>query len=220
MQYRVIGGSLNDRLSGFGLLRSLLDYTLRSKGPLTHSAHEVGGFVKTRPDLARPDAQIGVGLYSMSVSGKTVNIDPRRAFRSGATSCGRKAGASCISSRPTPPLRPYINANQLTADIDVKSAISLFRWIRRLAAQPALAPWLVSEITPGPGFETDAQIIDAFLRFGSTAYPRVRHSAHGRATPTPRSIRNCDCAASRTCAWPTPPSCRHSCPAIPMHRPW
>lgn len=38
-------------------------------------AHEVGEFVKTQPELDRADAQIGVGLYSMSVSGKTVNID-------------------------------------------------------------------------------------------------------------------------------------------------
>jgi choline dehydrogenase-like flavoprotein len=71
---------------------------------------------------------------------------------------------------PDPAVRPYIDANQLTADIDVKSAISLFHWIRRLAAQPALTPWLVSEITPGPAFQSDEQIIDAFLRFGSTAF--------------------------------------------------
>jgi choline dehydrogenase len=170
MQYRVIGGSLNDRLSGFGLLRSLLSYTLRSKGPLTHSAHEVGGFVKTQPYLERPDAQIGVGLYSMSVSGKTVNIDPLPGISIGGYFMRPESRGVVHIQSPDPATRPYINANQLTADIDVKSAISLFRWIRRLAAQPALAPWLVSEITPGSGFETDAEIIDAFLRFGSTAF--------------------------------------------------
>src|SRR3546814_3463576 len=57
-QYLVRGESLNARFGGFGLFRSVLEYTLRSKGPLTHSAHEVGGFVKTRPGLDRPDAQI------------------------------------------------------------------------------------------------------------------------------------------------------------------
>lgn len=67
-------------------------------------------------------------------------------------------------------MRPAINVNHLSADIDVKSAISLFRWIRRLATQPALAPWLVSETTPGAQIQTDEQIIDAFLRYGSTAF--------------------------------------------------
>jgi choline dehydrogenase len=71
---------------------------------------------------------------------------------------------------PDPAVRPYINANQLQAHADIQSSISLFHWIRRLAAQPALAPWLVSEITPGPAYQSDDQIIDAFLRFGSTAY--------------------------------------------------
>lgn len=170
MQYRVRSGSLNARFTGFGLLRSLLDYTLRSKGPLTHSAHEVGGFVKTRPELTRPDAQIGVGLYSMSVSGKTVNIDPEPGISIGGYFMRPESQGMVHIQSPDPGVRPYINANQLTADIDVKSAISLFRWIRHLAGRPALAPWLVSEITPGLAYETDAQIIDAFLRFGSTAY--------------------------------------------------
>jgi choline dehydrogenase-like flavoprotein len=170
MQYRVTGGSLNARLSGVGLLRSLLDYSLRSKGPLTHSAHEVGGFVKTRPDLERPDAQIGVGLYSMSVSGKTVNIDAQPGISIGGYFM-RPESRGCVQIRSSDPLvRPYINANQLTTDIDLKSAISLFRWIRRLAAQPALAPWLVEEITPGAQVQSDDEIVAAFLRFGSTAY--------------------------------------------------
>ncbi len=170
MQYRVTGGSLNARLSGVGLLRSLLDYSLRSKGPLTHSAHEVGGFVKTRPDLERPDAQIGIGLYSMSVSGKTVSIDAQPGISIGGYFMRPESRGTVRIQSPDPTVRPSIDANQLTAAIDVKSAISLFRWIRHFAARPALRPWLVSEITPGPAFETDAQIIDAFLRFGSTAY--------------------------------------------------
>jgi choline dehydrogenase-like flavoprotein len=148
MQYRVTGGSLNHRLSGLGLLRSLADYTLRSKGPLTHSAHEVGGFVKTRPELDRPDAQIGVGLYSMSVSGQTVAIDAQPGITIGG----------------------YFTRPESRGTVQIRSADPLFRWIRRLARQPALAPWLISETTPGEAFQTDEQIIEAFLRYGSTAY--------------------------------------------------
>jgi choline dehydrogenase len=170
MQYRVTAGSLNHRLSGVGLLRSFLHYTLRSKGALTHSAHEVGGFVKTRAELDRPDAQIGVGLYSMTVSGKTVNIDAQPGITIGGYFMRPESQGTIRIRSADPAERPHINANHLSADIDVKSAISLFRWIRRLATQPALAPWLVSETTPGSAFQTDEQIIDAFLRYGNTAY--------------------------------------------------
>jgi choline dehydrogenase len=170
MQYRVTGGSLNSRLRGLGLLGSLLSYTLRSKGPLTHSAHEVGGFVKTRPHLDRPDAQIGVGLYSMVASGKSVNIDPEPGLSIGGYFTRPQSRGFVRIKSPDPAVRPLIEANQLSAETDIESSIALFRWIRRLAEQPALAPWLVSEITPGPAYESDREIIDAFLRFGSTAY--------------------------------------------------
>jgi choline dehydrogenase len=170
MQYRVTGGSLNDRFSGIGLLRSMLDYALRSKGPLTHSAHEVGGFVKTRPELDRPDAQIGVGLYSMSGSGSEVNIDTQPGITLGGYFMRPESQGTIRIESADPAARPHIDANHLTADIDKRSAISLFRWIRRLAAQPALASWLVSATTPGAEIQSDEQIVDAFLRFGNTAY--------------------------------------------------
>jgi choline dehydrogenase-like flavoprotein len=170
MQYRVTGGSLNNRLSGIGLLRSMLDYTLRSKGPLTHSAHEVGGFVKTGPELDRPDAQIGVGLYSMSGSGNAVNIDTHPGITIGGYFMRPESQGTVRIQSPDPAARPYIDANHLSSDIDKISAISLFRWIRKLAAQPAVAPWLVSATTPGTEIQSDEQIVDAFLRFGNTAY--------------------------------------------------
>jgi choline dehydrogenase len=170
MQYRVTGGSLNNRFSGFGLVRSMLDYALRSKGPLTHSAHEVGGFVKTRPELDRPDAQIGVGLYSMSGSGSEVNIDTQPGITIGGYFMRPESQGAIRIESPDPAARPHIDVNHLTADIDKRSAISLFRWIRTLAAQPALAPWLVAATTPGAEIQSDDQIVDAFLRFGNTAY--------------------------------------------------
>jgi choline dehydrogenase len=170
MQYRVTGGSLNNRFSGLGLLRSMVEYTLRSKGPLTHSAHEVGGFVKTHPELDRPDAQIGLGLYSMNGSGSEVNIDSEPGITIGGYFMRPESQGSIRIQSQDPALRPYIDANHLAADIDQRSAVSLFRWIRKLAAQPALAPWLVSPTTPGSEVESDEQIIDAFLKSGNTAY--------------------------------------------------
>jgi choline dehydrogenase-like flavoprotein len=170
MQYRVTGGSLNKRFSGFGLLRSMLDYGLRSKGPLTHSAHEVGGFVKTRPELDRPDAQIGLGLYSMSGSGSEVNIDSQPGVTIGGYFMRPESQGTILIQSRDAAARPNIDVNHLSADIDKTSAISLFRWIRKLAAQPALSPWLVSATTPGPDIHTDEQIIDAFLKSGNTAY--------------------------------------------------
>src|SRR5690606_15693234 len=47
VQYRVTSGSLNHCFAGLGLLRSVAQYFFSKKGPMTHAAHEAGGFVRT-----------------------------------------------------------------------------------------------------------------------------------------------------------------------------
>jgi len=65
---------------------------------------------------------------------------------------------------------PKIVANYLTAEADRVAAISLLRWIRRLAADPVLKPFIVQELTPGTQVQSDEEILAAFRRFGQTAF--------------------------------------------------
>jgi choline dehydrogenase-like flavoprotein len=169
-QYRVKEGSLNGSFQGLGLVRSVLAYLLASKGPLTHSAHEVGGFVKTRAGLDHADAQIGMGLYSVSTGPKGVAIDPFP----GLTILGyftrpESQGELRIQS-PDPSVAPFIDANHFSAEIDRISAVSLFRFLRRLGQAPALAKWIVEEKLPGPGIETDEDILANAIGLGGTAF--------------------------------------------------
>jgi choline dehydrogenase len=170
-QYRVKSGSLNRHFRGLGLFRSLLNYTLRSKGPLTHSAHEVGGFVKTRPGLDRPDAQIGVGLHSL---GKGPNGGPLVEAEPGINILGyftrpESEGEVRIQS-PDPDVRPAIDANHFAAAIDRISAVSLFRWLRRLGQQSPLSSWIVAETVPGPAIESDDDILSNAIGLGGTSF--------------------------------------------------
>ncbi len=170
MQYRVKSHSLNSRYMGLGLLGSVLQYALASKGPLTHAAHEVGGFVKTRPGLDRSDAQIGVGAYSMTVKDGKVALETAP----GLTVIGyftrpESQGELRITS-PDPDAAPFIDANHLSAEIDRTSFVSLFRWQRRLARQPALADWILAETAPGDKIESDDDILSNAIGMGGTAY--------------------------------------------------
>ena len=170
MQYRVTRGSFNHCFHGLGLLGAVARYFLRKKGPMTHAAHEAGGFVKTLPELERPDAQIGVSLYSMDGDGNKVEIDRQPGLTIGGYFLRPQSqGQVCIQSAD-PSAPPRIDANYLSAEVDRRSAIALFRWCRRLAAQPALKPYIVSELTPGAHVESDDQILAAFRRFGQTAF--------------------------------------------------
>ena len=169
-RYQVASGSLNKALGGFGLVRSILDYALFSRGPLTHAAHELGGFVKTRPGLAHADAQIGVGLVSFSASDQGVAIDPVAgmsiwAYFTNPESEGQIRVRSADIDAP-----PIIKANHLAAEIDRIAFVSTFRWLRQLARQPALQPWLVAEMSPGPAIETDDDILANALALSGVAY--------------------------------------------------
>lgn len=169
-QYRVKGHSLNHKFGGLGLAASALDYFIRKKGPLTHSAHEVGGFVKTRPSLDRPDAQIGFGLYSIHADESGVAVDkyPGITILGYFTRPESQGEVRIRSSNPDD--KPIIEANHFSAEIDRISAVSLFRWLRALGKTPALAAWIVEETVPGPSIETDADILENALSLGGTSY--------------------------------------------------
>jgi choline dehydrogenase len=170
VQFRVTGGSLNGRFAGLGLARSMVRYLMSSTGPLSHAAHEAGGFIKSRPELDRPDGQIGVGLYSMQVSGQKVAIDPQPGLTIGGYWMRPQSRGELWIRSADPEAAPYINPNTFESQIDRESSISVFRWIRRLAAQPALAGYIERELTPGPAVQSDDDILEAYLKLGNTAY--------------------------------------------------
>lgn len=170
-QYRVKGESLNASFAGIRLLRSVAQYALSAKGPMTHSAHEVGGFVKTREGLDRPDAQIGVGLYSLSVDENgQIGVDTFP----GLTILGyftrpESQGSTHIASRDAA-AKPAIFANHFAAEVDRTSAVSLFKWLRRLGLQPALSKWIVEETLPGKSIASDEDILGHLVQLGGTSY--------------------------------------------------
>lgn len=171
LQYRVRGGSHNQAFRGLGLLGSLWQYYTASSGPLSHAAHEAGGFVKTRPEVERADAQIGVSLHSLTVA-KNNQVVPEKehglTFYSYFTRPESRGELTIRSADPD--VAPAIKANYLEAQADRDAAVALIRWIRKLVAQPALAPLVVEELVPGPQFHSDEQLLEAALRIGRTAY--------------------------------------------------
>ncbi|MDB6049598.1 MAG: putative oxidoreductase [Pseudomonas sp.] len=170
MQYRVTRGSFNHCFSGFGLLRSVLRYFISKKGPMTHAAHEAGGFVKTRKGLERPDAQIGVSLYSMLGDGNKVMIDKEPGLTLGGYFLHPESQGEIRIQSKDPSVAPLIDANYLSSEVDRIAGVALVRWFRQLAAQPALKPFIVKELTPGSDAQSDEQILAAVRRFGQTAF--------------------------------------------------
>jgi choline dehydrogenase-like flavoprotein len=63
---------------------------------------------------------------------------------------------------------PLIKPNWLTNENDQRKAVKVVRVMRELIAQPALRAYVGKELTPGPEVQTDEQILNTYLRVGST----------------------------------------------------
>ncbi|GGC00746.1 GMC oxidoreductase [Novosphingobium endophyticum] len=185
-QFRVRTGSENHAFSGFGLALSVARYALFRNGPIASAAFEVGAFAKSRPDLARPDAQFGMGPMSIDREFAGYRTEPHPgALCGGYVMRPQSAGSLEVTSKdPAAPL--LIDPNYLSAEEDAAASVRLFRMLRRLFAQPALAPFVVSETYPGPQeVSSDDEIIDAFHRIGRSG----QHAAGTcRMGSDPRSV--------------------------------
>jgi choline dehydrogenase len=167
---RVRGGSLNREFSGMRLVKNLLRYVLGGSGPMTHAAHEVCAFVKTRPELSRPDAELGIGLYSLTVENGAIALEKEAGMTWVGYFTNPDSEGSVMISSADPDAPAAIEANYLDTARDKRHSVDLLRFMRKILQQPALRAHVVSETSPGPAFSTDAQLEEAFFKHGSTAY--------------------------------------------------
>ena len=153
--------SINRKLGGWRLALSAARYALRRDGALA-STYDLNAFIKTRPELKQPDAQIL--FWSMSID-KTVRDKIQFDAEPGLQAMGyplRTSSQGRVSLRSTDPsAAPLINTNFLTSEHDRQVTIAIFRHLRKLFAHPALAPLIVRESFPGPQVESDEDIIQA-----------------------------------------------------------
>jgi choline dehydrogenase len=147
-----------------GLIKTLgvgLNYALFGKGIGRQNFLEAGAFLRSRPDLDRPDLQIHTVLAIMQDHGKVqVNKD---GFTFHVCQL-RPESRGRVGLHSSDPLAdPAIFANYLSADEDRRAIREGVKMMRDVAAQSALDPYRGAEFAPGESVKTDAEI-DAWIR--------------------------------------------------------
>lgn len=160
-------------------LGMLWDYALHRRGPLSMAPSQLGLFMRSSPEQAHADLEFHVQPLSLPAFG-----EPLDAFDAitlsvchlNPTSRGR------ISLRsPDPADAPRIAPHYLSSEEDRRIAALALRCVRRLAAQPALAPYQPQELKPGPQIVDDAALAEAAGRIGTTIFHPVGTTRMGRA---------------------------------------
>lgn len=155
--------SHNLRLKGARLAWSALQYGLGLGGPLT-STYEVSAFLKTDPALAQPDAELMMWAVTADPASATIRPEGHPAMLLMGYPLRTESAGTLEIRSPDPTASPRITANFMTTEHDRQVTIRLFRFMREMLRQPALAPLIRAETQPGPAVKTDEQIIDYCLR--------------------------------------------------------
>ncbi len=175
--YRSRVKTLNQALRPwYGKLAAGLDFLIRSRGPLSLSLNQAGGFVRTRPDLERANIQLYFQAISTlgarSGTRPLLTPDPFPGFSLGLSNCRPTSRGVILARSADPFTAPRIVPNALATSEDVEVCLEGVKLLRRLAAQPALSEVVEAELAPGAEVRTDADLIQDFrMRSGTVYHP-------------------------------------------------
>ena len=137
------------------------------RGPGATNHFEAGGFVRSNDDVAYPNLMFHFlpiairydGSKPASEHGYQVHIGPMYS----------DARGSVKITSADPAAHPALRFNYLSTDQDRREWVEAIHVARSILNQPAFDPFNAGELSPGPGVETDEQILDWVARDAETA---------------------------------------------------
>ena len=165
---------------GLKRLATGLNYLLRGQGPGRQNFLEAGAFLKSRPDLDRPDLQLHCVLAIMKDHGKTV-IE-KDGFSVHVCQLRPESRGEVALRSADPFDDPAILANYLATDEDRRALREGVKMVRAFVEGAAMDAVRGEEFQPGEAIQSDADL-DAWIRETSeTIYHPVGTCRMGAAS--------------------------------------
>ena len=162
--------TLNDRVrSPWQKMMMGLEWMVKRTGPLTIGAGQGGIFTKTRPELATPDVQFHLILFSADKPGEPLHDFP--GFTASVCQLRPESRGKILIRSRDPKAHPAIHANYLATETDRQCMINGLKLARRLAETEALTPLIDAELEPGPDVVSD----DDFLAYARSRGGTIFH---------------------------------------------
>lgn len=176
---------MNQKFQGMGLVRSVIQYLLTNKGPMTSPPAEFGGYLKTDPSLPYNDIQVfGLPVTGNPEAQKDKSKAPTPDSFEGMTLAPyqvRPFSRGSIQLRlPDVNIHPMIKMNYLDDERDRRALLWALRFLRNMATMPALSQFVESEVRPGPEVQTDEAWLHWLEPHLTTGYHPVGTCKMGR----------------------------------------
>ena len=140
---------------------NVLEYLLMRKGPFASFVFETNAFLRTAPDLDRPDVQFVFQPARRNQS--TFPLPIGHGFVMSSVLLYPKSRGSVALASADPAIAPVIDPNLLSHPDDYAPLLRALALSRRVFASPAFARYRASEFQPGAEV-TDDETLRAYIR--------------------------------------------------------
>jgi len=181
--YRTRVASINDQARGLPLARHVLRYAWRKRGLLANTASQVNGFVRSAPELDRPDLQVVFRPSSGEYRDKSFVFHDYPGVMAFVGLLHPKSRGHITLKSADPHAPPSIVVGHLTDPADFEPLIRGIRLMRRIFATAPLAQDVLEEVKPGPAAADDAALRNYLRGTSDSLYHAVGTCAMG-AGPT------------------------------------
>ncbi|MBP6381714.1 MAG: GMC family oxidoreductase N-terminal domain-containing protein [Pseudomonadales bacterium] len=167
-----------DETTPLGLLRNALRWGIKREGLLIHPACQAGAFLRTAPDVERPNAQIH---YTPAAGRLNAHGNLTTVPGTTATICNlRPTSRGSVHVRtPFADYPPAIRANYMATEADRRVMIDAVKRVREIFASSVFDGYRDAEIKPGVNCSSDGQILEFIRREAESVYHPVGTCAMG-----------------------------------------
>ena len=161
--------TLNDDMaSWWRQARIGLQYLLFKEGPLTVAAGHAAAFVRTRPESARPDAQIYFINFSSAQRGGLLHAHSGFTCSVSQLQVQSRGSVRIASGDPSAP--PAIRYNYLATDNDRRVMVDGLKIARKIVSTPPMRDYVVDEFKPGSAVQSDDEWLAYCREAGETVF--------------------------------------------------
>jgi choline dehydrogenase len=178
--YKIDGAPTLNMLASslLGKARIGLEYMLSRSGPMSMAPSQLGAFTRSSPDQPWPNIQYHVQPLSLDAFGEPLHAFP--AFTASVCNLNPTSRGTVQIQSPHFADAPAIAPNYLSTPQDRQVAADSLRVTRKIAAQPALAPYKPVEYRPGPQYQSDEELARLAGDIATTIFHPVGTTRMGR----------------------------------------
>jgi choline dehydrogenase len=165
--------------SWWGKAKIALEYALHRSGPMSMAPSQLGAFTRSSPDQPHPNLEYHVQPLSLDAFGEPLHSFG--AFTASVCNLNPSSRGSVKICSPRFEDAPAIAPNYLSTAEDRQIAADSLRLTRRIAAQPALAPFQPEEFRPGVQYQSDAELAKLAGDIATTIFHPVGTTRMGKS---------------------------------------